>query len=462
MDHFCLILFLFLINMQLPFALVQNHSTHTLLGLYYSNNEFDLNMTNINRMEKWLGGGKKGFKHSILQFFTGWCPAVSSTLDWYTTVTVRSHLHTFWSSGSVPLMTWQPSCYDQSLKSQSSISKSLKSPDDFLVRIGSGKHDSYIYKMIEEIKDFLAGADGIYGNHDDRRMYMRLGHEMNGNWYQWSVALNKRITVADYTKMWIHVRKLFDEQLSTTVIDGAFSVVDMSERIQWIWCPNSLDVGPVKAEAYYPGDSYVDWLGMDVHNLHGVSLEASGLMLPMLQRFEKLSPNKPVGVPEFGTEYNYWYGLGAKENWLKDFFDQVNKYGISMAVLFNKDLYSVYGSSRNSPVIHEYVDMVRRQVNLIHTDMSEGQRNAKLIANKAFKGYVSNQWSLKKEKQEEDASGKAWLHQLIVFAIIVCLLGISWYCYQRLLQQLSHRQSRSAKGDYRVIAEGDETSHSKG
>lgn len=448
MDHYNIILLLLVLFVQVSFVLAENHNTQALLGVYYFNNEFDLNMTNINRMEKWLGGGKKGFKHSVLQFFTEWCPAMSMNLDWYTTVTVRSHLHTFWSAGSVPLMTWQPTCYDPSLNSQSLISKSIKTPDNFLVQIGSGMHDSYIYKMIEEIKDFLAGPDGVYGNRDDRRMYMRLGHEMNGNWFQWSAAKNQMITAVDYTKMWIHVRKLFDQQLRTTAIKGDFSTVDLSERIQWIWCPNNFDVGPVLAEEYYPGDPYVDWIGMDVYNRGGVSRKASSLMLPMLRRFERLSPTKPIAVPEFGTEYNYWYEIDSKENWIKDFFAQVDSCGVGMAVLFNKDLYSVYGPSKNSPTIHEYGNIVRKQFSSINVEMSLEHRSHKIISNAAFKGYIPNYPLPVKDSTEWTVS-----YHAISLLMLICLLVICCYGYQWQWQWHYPQPQSSSKG-YRVIEEG--------
>ena len=38
-------------------------------------------------------------------------------------------------------------------------------------------------------KDAKIGADGALGTADDRRAYMRWGHEMNGGWYPWSKVI---------------------------------------------------------------------------------------------------------------------------------------------------------------------------------------------------------------------------------------------------------------------------------
>jgi beta-mannanase len=148
---------------------------------------------------------------------------------------------------------------------------------------------------------------------------------MNGNWYQWSVAANKYITTRDYIDMWRHVREMFDRHLNTTTdtatddhlqgkvhysnsstyTDVAYRVtavsVDVSTRVQWIWCPNNFDTGAVSAESYYPGNRYVDWLGLDVYNPGGGAASAAGLITPMMKRFHSLSPTKPVAIPEFGT-----------------------------------------------------------------------------------------------------------------------------------------------------------------
>ena len=41
--------------------------------------------------------------------------------------------------------------------------------------ISNGTFDAYINAFSNRLKQWLAGPDGIYGNDDDRRAYLRLG-----------------------------------------------------------------------------------------------------------------------------------------------------------------------------------------------------------------------------------------------------------------------------------------------
>jgi beta-mannanase len=84
---------------------------------------------------------------------------------------------------------------------------------------------------------------------------------MNGNWYPWAGANNGGADAgvsggpAKYVAAWRHVHDLF-------VKAGATSVI-------WVWCINA---GDVPGDAwnhwtnYYPGDDYVDWVGIDAYN----------------------------------------------------------------------------------------------------------------------------------------------------------------------------------------------------
>ena len=86
---------------------------------------------------------------------------------------------------------------------------------------------------------------------------LRWGHEMNGNWYPWAGANNGGANggPAKYIAAYHHVHDLF-------VADGATNVY-------WVWCPLVADV-PAETwnhwTNYYPGDDYVDWVGLDAYN----------------------------------------------------------------------------------------------------------------------------------------------------------------------------------------------------
>jgi beta-mannanase len=78
---------------------------------------------------------------------------------------------------------------------------------------------------------------------------LRLMHEMNGTWYpSWSG------NPTGYVAAWRHIHDLFTQVGATNV--------------EWVWCPNVWWTGSLATDpgAYYPGDGYVDWLGLDGYN----------------------------------------------------------------------------------------------------------------------------------------------------------------------------------------------------
>ncbi len=86
--------------------------------------------------------------------------------------------------------------------------------------------------------------------------FLRFAHEMNGTWYPWGTRAGNSNgnTAADYIAAWRHVHDIF-----TSV--GATNVV-------WVWSPNVFDATGSwpSLTSIYPGDAYVDWVGLDGYN----------------------------------------------------------------------------------------------------------------------------------------------------------------------------------------------------
>jgi beta-mannanase len=143
-------------------------------------------------------------------------------------------------------------------------------------------------------------------------IFLRWGHEMNGDWYPWAGANNGKAAggAAKYIAAYRHVHDLF-------VADGATNVV-------WVWCPLVTDV-PNESwnhwTNYYPGDAYVDWVGLDAYNW-GTSSSCC-----TWQTFAELSTSlygdyagkKPLIIPETASAE---FG-GNKAAWITDFRQQL-------------------------------------------------------------------------------------------------------------------------------------------
>ncbi|MDQ5853949.1 MAG: hypothetical protein M3380_18170, partial [Chloroflexota bacterium] len=201
-------------------------------------------------------------------------------------------------------------------------------------------------RWAERLKIFLSGPDGVYGSADDRRAYLRLGHEMNGNWYPWSAAVGNN-SPADYVRMWQRVK-------------GIFTAKGMeSTRLQWVWSVNNTDSAAFTAEAYYPGNTYVDWVAIDGYNW-GTSQPWSSWQAPaavygnMLGRLRAIS-TRPVAITELASSTALGGGMSvaAKAQWITDVYAYVQANGVRMVAWFNADKetdWAMFGGSNGSGV----------------------------------------------------------------------------------------------------------------
>ncbi|HVK75327.1 MAG TPA: glycosyl hydrolase [Kofleriaceae bacterium] len=160
----------------------------------------------------------------------------------------------------VPLITWEPQ----------------HQPLDEIL---AGMHDENIRSRAEGARDL-----GV-------EIFMRWGHEMNGNWYPWSGARNGGADggPAKYIAAYRHVHDIFVEVGATNVV--------------WIWNPLVTDV-PAEPwnhwTNYYPGDEYVDWVGLDAYNWGTSSSCCVWQSFPTLiaALYADYAGKKPLMVPE--------------------------------------------------------------------------------------------------------------------------------------------------------------------
>jgi hypothetical protein len=132
-----------------------------------------------------------------------------------------------------------------------------------------------------------------------RPVLLRWGWEMNGDWYAWSAAKNDD-DASGYVKAWCRLREIFADQ-------GA-------DNVSWVWSPNwnnSPDVGWNKMVEYYPGDKYVDWVGVSGYNLHREPPQT--LFGPI---YDAYTDRKPLMITEVGAQDR---GGSTKADWISRF-----------------------------------------------------------------------------------------------------------------------------------------------
>lgn len=180
--------------------------------------------------------------------------------------------------GADPIITWEPWCWTDDRSP--AVMRSLL----------SGALDDYIYRWADEFKEWGSPA------------YLRFAHEFNGDWYPWTPACGTSAT--DYVRAWRHLHDIFEYR--------------HADNVKWVWSPT---VGGSGALAdWYPGDSYVDVLGIDGYNW-GVTLPWSQWIDPedlfdaTLDQLRMTGANKPILVTEVGCAE----AGGRKSEWIARF-----------------------------------------------------------------------------------------------------------------------------------------------
>lgn len=192
------------------------------------------------------------------------------------------------NNGSKLMITWEP--WD------------LGSAN-YLPRINSGEQDSYIRSFAASVKQ--------YGG----QVTLRFGHEMNGDWYPWGSQPGEYIAA---------YRRVHDIFVNSGVTN-----------VNWNWCPNQTWDGN-NITNFYPGDSYVDSIGIDGFNFgldrsYGGWQSFSTIFGPSYQTLSKY--NKTIIVAETASSENG----GNKASWVTAMFsDLQNKYPkIKEVIWFN-------------------------------------------------------------------------------------------------------------------------------
>jgi hypothetical protein len=149
-------------------------------------------------------------------------------------------------------------------------------------------------------------------------MMMRWAWEMNGDWYAWG-GDNNPAHSAGFVQAWKHVWTIFQQQ-------GA-------KNVSWVWSPNWAST-PTDAwnqiPEYYPGDKYVDWVGLSGYNLRRETPTR------MFDKFYAMySATKPVMITEVGAVDR---GGTTKGDWITLFAQWVDaRPGVGAVTWFDTD-----------------------------------------------------------------------------------------------------------------------------
>jgi hypothetical protein len=199
-------------------------------------------------------------------------------------------VQTIAARGQLPMISWMP---DQVNSTNADII--------------AGTQNTYI--------DAFATAVKNYGG----TVYIRLGFEMNGSWFQWGDS--------NFIGMWCHVQ-------------DRFRAIGVPNAV-WVWAPNVDGAGLASFASRFPGVSRVDVLGLDGYNWGAPAPTGhtndwrtfADVFADSVAQLRTLALGKPIWV----TEVSSVEAGGDKAAWIRDMYRQVPTLGISVWVWFDAD-----------------------------------------------------------------------------------------------------------------------------
>jgi len=174
-----------------------------------------------------------------------------------------------------------------------------------LASIATGQYDSYLRSYAAEVKAF--GSPIIFS----------FGHEMNGNWYSWGY---QHTSPGVFVAAWQHIVTMFRAA-------GAGNVT-------WLWTVNVINNNHATfipdPTPWWPGRSYVTWVGIDGYYYDSSSMFDS-LFGPTIVAVRQLTSD-PILIAETGAAVSA--GQPAKIN---NLFDGVRTYGLLGFIWFDEN-----------------------------------------------------------------------------------------------------------------------------
>jgi beta-mannanase len=217
--------------------------------------------------------GSAGKRPAVVMDYRDWAHTPDFPTDFANLVTAR---------GAIPMLTWEPWDY----------SAGVAQPAYRLSTITAGAHDALVRRWATQIKAW------------GRPLMLRFAHEMNGNWYPWSEAVNGN-RAGQYVAAYRKVVTLFRSVGVTNVT--------------WVWSPNTAYPGSVPISGLFPGDAYVDWTALDGYNWGTTRAEGwqsfEQVFGPSIAQVRALS-TKPLMLAEVASAEQG----GNKAAWVTDFF----------------------------------------------------------------------------------------------------------------------------------------------
>ncbi|QQS20010.1 hypothetical protein IPL85_00920 [Candidatus Saccharibacteria bacterium] len=200
--------------------------------------------------------------------------------------------------GNIPAMDW-------------AIGAFLNSESGAWGSAASGAFDSRWTSQLTTLKN-------AWGARDATKMHIRFAHEFNGTWYPWSVTPGNVNNFKTAWARWANLVRIH--------FPGAKTV----------WCPNDGTHQGYDVRTTWPGDQYVDVVGVDYYNWEG---SGTNNLSAFNTHINRTSNGGPMGIEQYRLfaaqhgkpialcEWSNAASAGEAPNWFQYMYDWMTANG---------------------------------------------------------------------------------------------------------------------------------------
>lgn len=206
--------------------------------------------------------------------------------------------YTYWGKNAKDDTTYFPTKFAEAAKAQGSGIQIGLEPHGGLDQV---QDDAYIHEFARQAKE-----SGI-------PIFIRFASEMNGEWTPWYTKNGK-----EYIEKFRLVHDIFEKE---------------APNVAMVWSPNFLPRDTIKQ--YYPGDDYVDWVGISLYTIPFSQGEEKlgGNPMDYLKPIYEMFPNKPFFISEGAVSH---YSFQTKKDYSEWAATQLNNMYSYMPKIYNR------------------------------------------------------------------------------------------------------------------------------
>lgn len=206
-------------------------------------------------------------------------------LDTVSFALMRDHIQKLYEKGAIITMSWH---LDNPVTNGSSWDKTPAVP---AILEGGEQRGKYVL-WVKRLSEFFKSLKDKDGNVIP--VVFRPYHEMNGSWFWWG---GNNVSPEDYKQLWKDTQLLLKQNNVHNLL-FAYSPNTISSEEEFI--------------KYYPGDEFVDILGVDIYNHSGNEAFTRDVKKNLeIVRKKALLADKPFALTETGNnnfgEDPYWW-----------------------------------------------------------------------------------------------------------------------------------------------------------